>query len=359
MFVMPIHDPNKPLAQCFDEDLELAVHCDRAGYDEFWVGEHHSSTYENIISPEIFIAKAMGMTESIRMGPAPVCLQYHHPLHVAGRLAFLDHLSHGRLNLCFGAGAIPTDAEMFDVPPKEGPPRVAEAMEAILKVWTSDPPYEFRGNYWNLSLKEHIDLELGLGVLQKPLQRPYPPVAIPCVSRSSPSIKMAAARGFQPFSHHMISDQVLANHWETYTTAAQAAGKRPQQGDWKVSRNIFVAETTEEARRLACTNSMGRCIEYIMKLSKRHGPGLVMWKRDPEMTDAECNLDYFMDDVVIAGDPDKVTRQIIELRGRIGPFGTLVLVAHDWDDKQAWLRNLDLFAAEVMPALNKQLAGAG
>ena len=101
MFVMPVHDPAKPLAQCYDEDLELALKCEELGFHDFWVGEHHSSTYENIVMPEIFLGKVLGLTKSIRVGAAPVCLQYHHPAHVASRLAFLDHLSHGRLNVCF------------------------------------------------------------------------------------------------------------------------------------------------------------------------------------------------------------------------------------------------------------------
>ena len=83
MFVMPIHDPKKPLAQCIDEDLELAVLCEELGFDDFWVGEHHSSSVENIVMPEIFLAKVLGMTHRMRVGPAPVCLQYHHPVHVA------------------------------------------------------------------------------------------------------------------------------------------------------------------------------------------------------------------------------------------------------------------------------------
>ena len=90
MFVMPIHDPAKPLAQCIDEDLELAVQCEELGFHDFWVGEHHSSSVENIVMPEIFLAKVLGVTNRVRIGPAPVCLQYHHPAHVAGRLAFLS-----------------------------------------------------------------------------------------------------------------------------------------------------------------------------------------------------------------------------------------------------------------------------
>jgi len=97
MFIMPVHDPAKPPAQCYDEDLELIVRCEELGLHEAWIGEHHSSTVENIVMPEIFIARALGETKTIRLGPAPACLNQHHPAHVAGRLAFLDHLSKGRL----------------------------------------------------------------------------------------------------------------------------------------------------------------------------------------------------------------------------------------------------------------------
>lgn len=357
MFLMPVHDPAKPLAQCYDEDLELVCRCEELRFDEFWVGEHHSSRLENIVSPEIFIGKALGMTERIRLGPAPVCLQYHHPVDVANRLAFLDHLSHGRLNVCFGPGAVPTDLELHGVDATESGRMVAEAVDAILKLWTSDPPYGFEGAFWKFHLKDHVNLDLGIGPLHKPLQRPHPPIAMPAISRKSGTVKLAAARGFSPFSHHMIHAGVLADHWETYTAAAREAGRAAVRADWRVSRNVFVAETTKEARRLARTNSLGRCIEYILDLTRFGAGNLNMWKRDPEMSEAGCNLDYFLDDVVIAGDPDDVTQQILALRAKVGPFGTLVLVAHDWDDRARWLRSLELFAGEVMPALKAATNG--
>ena len=84
VFIMPFHDPAKPLAQCFDEDLELIIRADELGFDEFWIGEHHTMKYEPIVMPEIFIGRALGETENIRMGPCPACLQQHHPAHVAG-----------------------------------------------------------------------------------------------------------------------------------------------------------------------------------------------------------------------------------------------------------------------------------
>src|SRR5579863_6823440 len=350
MFVMPIHDPAKPLARCIDEDVELAVECERLGFDEFWVGEHHTSTLENIVMPEIFIAKALALTKTMRFGPAPVCLQYHHPVHVANRLAFLDHLSHGRLNVCFGPGAIPTDMEVYGVDPQDMSARVGESADMILKIWTSDPPYEISGNFWNVSLQKHLDPEMGLGALHKPLQTPHPPICIPSISRRSVGIEKAAARGFSLFSHHMIPTEVLVDQWATYRAAASAAGRQATAADWRVARNVFVAETTREAREIARGNSMGQCIQYILDLTSR-GPGVGMWKRNPDQPDNDCNLDYFLNEVLIVGDPPEVTRQLLELRERAGDFGTLVLVAHDWDDRSRWLRSLELFAKEVRPAL--------
>ena len=193
MFVMPVHDPSKPLAQCFDEDLELALQCEELGFSDFWVGEHHSSAYENIVMPEIFLGKVLGMTKSMRVGAAPVCLQYHHPVHVAGRLAFLDHLSHGRLNVCFGPGAVPTDMEVYGVKPEETGARVTEAIDMILEIWRSDPPYKIEGKFWNVSLEETVDAEMGIGGLHKPLQQPTPPIFVPSISRASGGLKAAAA----------------------------------------------------------------------------------------------------------------------------------------------------------------------
>jgi alkanesulfonate monooxygenase SsuD/methylene tetrahydromethanopterin reductase-like flavin-dependent oxidoreductase (luciferase family) len=353
MFLMPIHNPTKPQAQCYDEDLELVVRCEQLGFNEFWCGEHHSSTYENIVMPEIFIAKALGMTKAIRLGPAPVCLQYHHPMDVASRLAFLDHLSHGRLDICFGVGAVPTDLEMHGVDPKDSGAMMMEAIDIILKLWTSDPPYHIKGQFWTVRLREHITPELGIGVIHKPLQQPYPPIAVPCINRNSWSVKSAGARGFHPFSHHMASLGALMDHWQTYSSAAQAADRRPRPADWKVSRNIFVADSTAEARRFARESSLGRTLTYILDLTLRWG-NLSMWKRDPDMSDAECGLDYFLNEVVVAGDSQEVTRRLLEIREQVGRFGTVVMVAHDWDDKERWVHSLELFAKEVMPALNKR-----
>jgi alkanesulfonate monooxygenase SsuD/methylene tetrahydromethanopterin reductase-like flavin-dependent oxidoreductase (luciferase family) len=359
MFVMPIHNPAKPLAQCIDEDLELAVQCEGLGFHDFWVGEHHSSTVENIVMPEIFLGKVLGLTERIRIGPAPVCLQYHHPAHVAGRLAFLDHMSHGRLNVCFGPGAIPTDMEVFGAHPSESGARVAESIDMIMRLWSGEVPIDIEGRFWNVKMKDNLHPNFGVGHLHKPFQQPHPPIYVPSISRASEGLSKAAERGFRFISHHMIHRSALREQWNTYSQAAAAAGRAAGPSDWAVARNVFVADSTDDARRLAKGNSLGSCIQYILELTRATAPaGVAMWKRDLLQPDSDCNLDYFVNEVIIAGDPEHVTRQLLELREQVGPFGTLVLTAHDWDDRDRWARSLELFTREVVPAFNKAIRAA-
>jgi alkanesulfonate monooxygenase SsuD/methylene tetrahydromethanopterin reductase-like flavin-dependent oxidoreductase (luciferase family) len=352
MFIMPFHDPAKPLAQCYDEDLELICLTEELGFTEFWIGEHHTMKYENIVMPEIFIARALGETRCIRLGPAPVCLNQHHPAHVASRLAFLDHLAKGRLNLCFGPGSVTADQELYGADPKNAPEMVQEAIDMIFQLWSTDPPYEIRGKYWNISLKKNVDPETLIGFIHRPYQKPHPPIAVPAMSRGSPSMRLAGARGYQPFGHCLVTANVLADFWKTYAEAAEAAGRTPDRADFKISRSIFLADTTKEAVQRARTNSLGKNYEYIGRLFDK-GLGRRIYKRDLAMSDRDCNLDFLMTEQIIAGDVDEVLRRLLLMMEETGPFGTLVLMGYDWDDRRSWVRSIELFARELMPALNR------
>lgn len=357
MFIMPFHDPAKPPSQCYDEDLELIVRAEELGFSEFWVGEHHTMKYENIVMPEVFIARALGETRKIRMGPAPVCLNQHHPAHVACRLAFLDHLSKGRLNLCFGPGSVTADQELYGAEPANAAAMVDEAVGMVLKMWTSEPPYEMDGRFWKVQLKKSVDTETGIGFIPKPFQQPYPPISMPGTSRNSATMRSAARLGFQPFGHCLVAGNVLADTWKTYEAAALEAGRQPERADWKVARSIFLADSTREARHKARTNSLGKNYEYIGRLFDK-GLGRKVYKRDLAMSDADCNLDYLMGEQIIAGSPDEVLRRLMLLIEETGTFGTLVLMSYDWDDKQSWVHSMELFARELIPALNKAICGA-
>ncbi len=357
MFIMPYHPPTKPLAQCFEEDVELAIRADELGFDEFWIGEHHTMKYEPIVVPEVIIGSVLGQTERVRLGAAPICLNLHHPAYVATRLAFLDHFSKGRLNLCFGPNSVSTDMELYGKNPKEGGAMTLEAIDVILKLWASEPPYHHDGQFWQFSLEENVDEATGIGYIHKPLQQPHPPIAMPGMSRNSHSLRVAGQRGYAPFSAQFAAPNVLADNWATYATAAAVAGREADPQNWKVLRSIFLADTTKEAEQLARNNSMGANFEYIAALMDNGLGHRGILKRDLDMPDADCNMDYWMKEHIIAGDVDAALRRLLEVMEESGPFGTVVLMGYDWDDKASWLRSMELFVKELMPALNKAVSG--
>ena len=102
IFLAPFHRIGENPTLAMNRDMELVEWMDFLGYDEVWVGEHHTGAYENIPAPDIFVAKASALTNRIALGTGTINLPYHDPFFVAERMAFLDHLTHGRLLYGFG-----------------------------------------------------------------------------------------------------------------------------------------------------------------------------------------------------------------------------------------------------------------
>ena len=116
-FLAPHHPIGEHPTLQLQSDLELVTHMDKLGYDEFWCGEHHSTGWEIIASPEIFLAGAAERTQRIKLGTGVISLPYHHPFMVAQRLVQLDHQSRGRLIFGSGPGALPSDAHTMGIDP--------------------------------------------------------------------------------------------------------------------------------------------------------------------------------------------------------------------------------------------------
>jgi len=356
IFIMPFHPPDKELAQCHDEDMELLIESDKLGIDEFWVGEHHTLSWEPIVSPEMFIAAGFRQTEQIRIGPAPLLLNFHHPAQVANRLSFLDHFSHGRLNLAFGHGGAPSDFELYNLQSSEMQKMSEESMGMILELWKKEPPYEITGKYWNIVLKSS-DEDIGYGKIQKPLQTPYPPISVPVTGYNSNSAKIAAKYGFSPFSHSITSLPVLKDNWETYSRSSRLVNTEPDRSNWKLARTIFIADSDEEAIKKARNNSIAKAYKYLASAIKK-GPGLAIMKSDPNEPDSEITEDYLINELVIAGSVETVISRLQEISEYLGPFGTLINMSFDWideSDKRDWLNSMALFQNEVIPTLSSRI----
>src|SRR5437763_688533 len=151
IFLAPFHRyPDNPTL-AFERDLELIEWLDTLGFDEAWVGEHHSAGWETIASPEVFIAAAVQRTRHIKLGTGVVSLPYHHPLMVANRMVLLDHLSRGRVMLGVGPGVLYTDAVMLGIEPTRQREMMDESLGVILRLLTETKPVSHKSDWFELN----------------------------------------------------------------------------------------------------------------------------------------------------------------------------------------------------------------
>ena len=262
-FTMPSHPPERGLKAGHDWDLQTFRWLDELGFTEAWIGEHHTAPWEPHPSPDLLIAQALLQTKRLRIGPGGFLLPYHHPAELANRVAMLDHLSEGRLNFGIAASGLPSDWAMFHVDGMSGANRdmTREGLEIILKMWLQDAPWDHQGKYWNVSkpdtmfgfLKPHI----------KPLQQPHPPIGVAGLSKNSDTLKMAGEFGYIPMSLN-LNPAYVKSHWDSVEAGAKKSGRTPHRKDWRLVREIFVAETDEKAWELSVGGMMGRMMgEYL------------------------------------------------------------------------------------------------
>src|ERR671916_599216 len=139
-FLAPFHVAGENPTTALERDFELVAHLDRLGYDEAWIGEHHSAGSEIIASPELFIAAAAERTRHIRLGTGVVSLSYHNPLWVAERIVLLDHLTRGRVMLGVGPGSLPTDSAMIGLNPTDTRELLDQNLDIVVRLLRSDEP---------------------------------------------------------------------------------------------------------------------------------------------------------------------------------------------------------------------------
>jgi len=351
LFMMPVHPPEKPRTQCFEEDIEVIVRAESLGFTEAWIGQHHTLAWEPIPSNDVFIANVFPRTQTIRLGTGVSIIPQHHPANVALRLALLDHLSRGRLNCGFGQGGVPTDHELFGLPDaKTQGLMTLEGIDMILKLWQSEAPFEFKGQFWTLKI-EKINPGLGMGTLLRPYQNPHPPIAMSVIKGNSMAARLAGQRGYLPLSSNLVPQQTVVEHWKNYCTAAQESGRgQPSRSVWRVARSIYVGETRREAREHVLSGTFARSFEYLCALMKSANM-LHLVKHDLEVRDEDVTPEYILEHLCIVGDVNDCIFQLQRLWEQTGGFGTLLMIAHDWDDKGKWVRSVELLAREVVPAL--------
>jgi alkanesulfonate monooxygenase SsuD/methylene tetrahydromethanopterin reductase-like flavin-dependent oxidoreductase (luciferase family) len=349
---MPLHPPGSDIAQTLADDLDQIEQLDRLGYAEAWVGEHFTSEWENIPCPDLFLAQAIGRTKNIVLGTGVSCLPNHNPLMLAQRIAQLDQMAKGRFAWGIGAGGFPGDFELFDVDREHGEGRrlTREVLDAVLALWSDATPGSYDHARWHYRVPEPQP-NVGIRLHLRPYQKPHPPIAVAGVSPRSDTLAMAGERDWIPMSINFVPAPILAGHWDAYASSAIAAGNRPNRTNWRIARDIVIADTNEEARRLALDGVLARdWRDYFIPLLTKEKL-LKALKVDPQMPDDAVTVDYLCDNIWIVGDVETVTAKLRRLYDDVGGFGTLLAIGHEWRPRDAWLRSMTLLSTEVVPRL--------
>jgi alkanesulfonate monooxygenase SsuD/methylene tetrahydromethanopterin reductase-like flavin-dependent oxidoreductase (luciferase family) len=351
--LMPSHPPERTIShgQCWD--LEELERLDAFGFEEAWIGEHFTAAWEPCPAPDLLIAQALTRTQSIRLGPLGHLLPYHHPVELAHRVAYLDHMAKGRYQLGVGISALPSDHQLFGIDAADGKNRrmTYEALEMMTTLWTHGA-CDIRGEFWSVGRPRTTLSTLGFHL--QPYQSPHPPIAIAGMTPGSENHKVAGEKGYIPVSLSISPDPgVTAKHWAAVVEGATRSGRIPDRNDWRVIRDIYVAPTDDEARDLAIGGIMGRSWrEFLLPLYFGLGLGELL-KHDPSMPDEAVDLEYLANNLWLVGSPKTVADRIRDLQLQTGGFGYLVMTSYDAsDERAAWERSLHLLANDVVSACN-------
>lgn len=349
LFVVPFAPPGTPPRTVFDWNLDVLKWADDLGFTEAWIGEHFSLPWESVPAPDLLIAASLRETKRIKLAPGAHLLPYHNPAALAHRIAWLDQVAEGRYMLGVGAGAYLSDARMVGITSMEkNGEMMLEALEIMLRLWNAEEAFQFEGKYFKAGYPEYDPLRKGPWL--KPRSRPHPPIAMAGLSPRSPTLKMAGQRGYIPLSL-FAGDRYVASQWEVYVEGAKSAGRPvPNRSILRVARDVFVADTDQEARRLAVEGGIGLTWrEYL-------GPDFATFGLlknmipDPDLPESEITLDYLCEHVWTVGSPDTVVRKLQAFVDESGGFGTLLPYTFDYTDNPgAWRHSMELLAREVAP----------
>jgi limonene 1,2-monooxygenase len=334
IFLAPFHASSQNPTLALERDLDLMQQLDRLGYDEAWIGEHHSCGHEIIAEPLIFMGVAAERTRHIKLGTGVLSMPYHHPLWVADRLILLDHLTRGRVMLGVGPGALPTDAAMIGIEPADQRQLLEDSMDILMHLLRSDEPLTAKvGTHTLVEAKTQLrpfseDLHVAVAAIASP---------------SGPRIAGKHGLGLLSIGATMaIGADVLALHWDVMEERAAAFGTSVDRRDWRLVGPMHIAETKEQAMK-EVEFGIDDWFDYLQKVAA--APQFC-----PLGDTLRERINWVNETGVgVIGTPDDAVAQIENLQKQSGGAGTYLMMAHDWANWENTKKHYELFARYVMP----------
>ena len=330
-FIAPFHPVDENPTLAIQRDLELVEWMDQLGFDEAWIGEHHSAAYELIASPEVFIAAAAQRTKHIRLGTGVSSLPYHHPFMLADRINQLDHMTRGRVMFGVGPGALSSDAYMMGIPIARQRDMMDEALGVIVRLLRGEE-VSHDSDWFKLN-KARLQMS--------PFSRPSVEVAV--ASQVSPTgARAAGTHGVGLLSLGATSDggfNALASNWAIAEELAKDNGQTMDRAAWRLVGPMHIAETKEKAMA-DVRFGLEKWLFYFSKIANL--PIVPETAGDP----VEAFLSMPM---AVVGTPDDAAAKIQALVDQSGGFGAFLFMAHNWANWAATKQSYELFARYVAP----------
>ena len=333
-FIAPFHPLDENPKIWVERDIELAIWLDQLGYDEFWMGEHHSGGYEINASPEVFIAAASQHTRTIRFGTGVSSVPYHHPLILADRIRQLDYITRGRTMFGIGPGSLPSDAYMQGIPTSAVRDILDDSIEPLVQLLNGETVTKKTDRFTlqdaRLQLLPYN--EEGMEIAVASMVSPTGARAAGRWGLSMLSIGATSAGGFN----------ALGSNWAIAEQMAHEHGQSVDRKRWRLAGPVHVAETREKARENV-RYGLQKWVDYfatIAVLPFTPSPGL-----DP--VDAMIDTGF-----AVIGTPDDCVAQIERLQEQSGGFGCFLQIHVPWADWAETKRSYELIARYVMPKVN-------
>jgi limonene 1,2-monooxygenase len=340
VFTYPVHRPTQDPTLQLETDLDLAEHCDRLGFDEFWFGEHHSGGWQTIASPELMIAAAAQRTHRIRLGTGVSALSYHHPLLLADRIVQLDHMTRGRLIFGVGSGALALDSLMIGHDPMEARRRMEESLEVMLDLFRGEGPVNRTTDWFTLR-----DAWLQLLPYSDEID-----VRVACF-RSPAGARLAGRTGSGMLQFGAAaaigggSENPMTTAWETLEHHASRAGQAVDRSRWSVVSPMHIAPTERQARE-AVRWGLPHYIRFIRQVLPMNVP--------VDLSDVDAVIDVLQTTGhAVVGTPEQAIAHIEELQRITGGFGTFLIEHGELADPEDSRRSYELFAREVVPHFSR------
>ncbi len=336
IFMAPFHRVGENPTLAIERDIELIEELDRLGFDEAWIGEHHSAGWEIIASPELIIAAAAQRTKTIKLGTGVSSLPYHHPFILADRMVQLDHMTRGRAMFGVGPGALTSDAYMMGIDPVTQRAKMDESLGVILALMRGET-VSVESDWFTL---REARLQLA------PYTYPHMPVA--CASIFSPAGPATAGKyGVGILSVATSQPGGLtssATSWAIAEESAAKHGKTMNRDDWRLVMGMHLADTREEAFAQVREGRRAHQEDYFRDtLGAPQDPSI---PDDPESVAKRGGA--------IIGTPDDAIAAVENMFELSGGFGCLLFQAHEWATTEQIRHSYELWARYVAPRFQGQ-----